>query len=163
VGYVVKAAGAEIKAGELREHVGELLPEYMVPQVIVELERLPLTALAKLDRKALPELEQVSREREYEAPRTAVEEVLCDIWSEVLEVERVGISESFFELGGHSLLATQLMSRVRDAFTIELPLRSLFEKPTIAELAVVIEKMLIAEINNLSDDEAQALTVGKAG
>jgi acyl carrier protein len=103
----------------------------------------------------------VQREREYEAPRTAVEEVLCDIWSEVLQVERVGVSESFFELGGHSLLATQLISRVRDAFQIELPLRTLFEKPTVAELALKVEEVLIQEIDNLSDDEAQAQAVGQ--
>jgi acyl carrier protein len=90
-----------------------------------------------------------------------VEEVLCDIWSEVLQVERVGVSESFFELGGHSLLATQLVSRVRDAFQIELPLRTLFEKPTVAELALKVEEVLIQEIDNLSDDEAQAQAVGQ--
>jgi acyl carrier protein len=90
-----------------------------------------------------------------------VEEVLCDIWSEVLQVERVGVSESFFELGGHSLLATQLISRVRDAFQIELPLRTLFEKPTVAELALKVEEVLIQEIDNLSDDEAQAQAVGQ--
>ncbi|MCA1579523.1 MAG: phosphopantetheine-binding protein, partial [Acidobacteria bacterium] len=144
-----------------RRVVAERLPEYMVPVVLVELAQLPLTALAKVDRQALPEIEQVQREREYEGPRTAVEEVLCDIWREVLQVERVGVTESFFELGGHSLLATQLMSRVRDAFQIELPLRTLFEKPTVAELALKVEEILIQEIDSLSDDEAQAQAVGQ--
>ena len=161
VGYVVLEEGAEFNQGELRRVVAERLPEYMVPVVLVQLEALPLTPLAKVDRKALPEIEQVQREREYEAPRTAVEEVLCDIWSEVLQVERVGVTESFFELGGHSLLATQLMSRVRDAFQIELPLRTLFEKPTVAELALKVEEMLIQEIENLSDDEVEAQAVGQ--
>jgi acyl carrier protein len=161
VGYVVLEEGAEFNQGELRRVAAERLPEYMVPVVLVQLDELPLTALAKVDRQALPEIEQVQREREYEAPRTAVEEVLCDIWSEVLQVERVGVSESFFELGGHSLLATQLISRVRDAFQIELPLRTLFEKPTVAELALKVEEVLIQEIDNLSDDEAQAQAVGQ--
>src|SRR5688572_21903477 len=116
----------------------------MVPVVLVELKELPLTPLAKVDRKALPEIEQVQREREYEAPRTAVEEVLCDIWSEVLQVARVGINESFFELGGHSLLATQLMSRVRETLQVEVALRELFEEPTVAGFAERVEAALRA-------------------
>src|SRR5829696_4389752 len=144
VGYVVLEEGAEFNQGELRRVVAERLPEYMVPVVLVQLEALPLTALAKVDRNALPEIAEVQREREYEAPRTAVEEVLCDIWSEVLQVERVGVSESFFELGGHSLLATQLMSRVRERLQVEVALRELFEEPTVAGFAGRVEIALRA-------------------
>jgi amino acid adenylation domain-containing protein len=161
VAYAVSEEGIKLEVEELRRYLGERLPAYMVPVVIVELEQLPLTALGKIDRKALPEVEQVRRE--YEAPRTAVEEVLCDIWGELLKAEQVGIRDSFFEMGGHSLLATQLMSRVRDAFNIEVSLRVLFEKPTVAEFAVAIEEILIAEIDSLSDDEAEDLAVGEAG
>src|SRR5688572_6074807 len=144
VGYVVLEEGTEFNQGELRRQVAERLPEYMVPVVLVELKELPLTPLAKVDRKALPEIEQVQREREYEPPRTAVEEVLCDIWSEVLQVDRVGINESFFELGGHSLLATQLMSRVRETLQVEVALRELFEEPTVAGFAERVEAALRA-------------------
>src|SRR5687768_16177545 len=144
VGYVVLEEGTEFNQGELRRQVAERLPEYMVPVVLVELKELPLTPLAKVDRKALPEIEQVQREREYEPARTAVEEVLCDIWSEVLQVERLGINESFFELGGHSLLATQLMSRVRETLQVEVALRELFEEPTVAGFAERVETALRA-------------------
>ena len=144
VGYVVLEEGAEFNQGELRRVVAERLPEYMVPVVLVQLEALPLTPLAKVDRKALPEIE-IQREREYEAPRTAIEEVLCDIWSEVLQVERVGVSESFFELGGHSLLATQLMSRVRERLQVEVALRDLFEEPTVAGFGERVEIALRAD------------------
>jgi acyl-CoA synthetase (AMP-forming)/AMP-acid ligase II/acyl carrier protein len=147
IGYLVAEEAMSLDPLELRRYVAERLPEYMVPAVLMELERLPLTALGKVDRKALPEAEQLTGERPYEAPRSAVEEILADIWAEVLELKQVSVSDSFFELGGHSLLATQLMSRVRDAFNIELALRAVFEKPTIAGMAEAIEAILIAEID----------------
>jgi amino acid adenylation domain-containing protein len=130
--------------GELREHLRERLPEYMVPSVFVVLERLPLTANGKVDRRALPAPEEggAVRGTEYVAPRTATEEVLARIWSELLGVERVGVAEDFFELGGHSLLATQLMSRVREEFSVEVPLRQLFEQPTVRGLGLAVEEAL---------------------
>ncbi|HEV3051001.1 MAG TPA: amino acid adenylation domain-containing protein, partial [Longimicrobium sp.] len=142
VAYVVGAARAEA----LRAHMRQSLPEYMVPAAFVPLDRLPLTANGKVDRKALPAPELGSAEDRYVAPRTPVEEVLAGIWAEVLRLERVGVEESFFELGGHSLLATRVVSRVRDVFAIELPLRALFEGPTVAELAVRVEEMRRAEL-----------------
>ncbi|HEX9939641.1 MAG TPA: AMP-binding protein, partial [Longimicrobium sp.] len=137
VAYVV--GGAEAEA--LRAHVRRSLPEYMLPSAFVFLDALPLTPNGKLDRKALPAPELASAEETYVAPRTPVEEVLAGIWAEVLRLERVGVEDSFFELGGHSLLATRVISRVRDVFAIELPLRALFEGPTVAELAGRVEEM----------------------
>ena len=134
VAYVVAAAGALLEASALRAHVAGVLPDYMVPAAFVVLERLPLTANGKLDRAALPapafELAESAR-----APRTPQEEVLCGLFAEVLGVARVGIDDDFFALGGHSLLATRLISRIRATLDVELAIRSLFEAPTVAELA----------------------------
>ena len=143
VAYFVVAEGAETPTiAELRAHLQQRLPEYMVPTVYVELARIPLTALAKVDRKGLPEPEAagVVRDAEYLAPRTATEEILAGLWGEVLGVARVGVTDNFFELGGHSLLATQLMSRVRAAFSVEVPLRQLFEQPTVGCLGLAVEE-----------------------
>jgi acyl carrier protein len=109
----------------------------MVPSAFVFLDSLPLTPNGKLDRKALPAPDHSRPELDdaFAAPRTPVEEILANIWAEVLKLDKVGIHDNFFDLGGHSLLATQLISRVRDAFKLDLPLRSLFEAPTIYGLA----------------------------
>ena len=159
VGYVVLREGAGASVGELRRHVGERLPEYMVPGVMVELEGMPLTANGKVDRGALREARGKVKEREEEErERTAVEEILAGVWEEVLGVEGVRVEDNFFELGGHSLLATQVMTRVREAFGVEVPLRALFEKGTVAELALVVEEMLIEEIEELSAGEVKELS-----
>ena len=128
-------------AAALRAHLAERLPEYMVPAAFVHLDALPVNPNGKLDRKALPAPEYTLDEETYVAPRTPVEEVLTGIWAEVLGLERVGVDESFFERGGHSLLATRVVSRVREVFGVELPLRVLFEGPTVAELAGRVEEM----------------------
>nr|WP_009948742.1 non-ribosomal peptide synthetase [Saccharopolyspora erythraea] len=132
VGYVVSAE--EIDPAEVRRHVGASLPDYMVPVAVVRLESLPLTANGKLDRKALPapDLSVLAGGR---APRNQREKILCGLFGDVLEVPGVGIDDSFFDLGGHSLLVTRLVSRIRSAFGAELPLRALFETPTVAGLA----------------------------
>jgi amino acid adenylation domain-containing protein/non-ribosomal peptide synthase protein (TIGR01720 family) len=145
VGYVVAAEGVELEMSELRAYLGEQLPGYMIPAVLVQMAALPLTSNGKVDRKALPEPEQMAAVGEYVGPRTAVEELLAGIWSEVLGVERVGVHDNFFELGGHSLLATQVISRVRESFKVELPLRSLFEAPTLSEFSSQIEAGLGVE------------------
>jgi acyl carrier protein len=111
----------------------------MVPSVFVLLESLPLTPNGKVDRKRLPAPERMGAEAEYVAPRTAIEEIISSIWSEVLRVERVGIYDNFFELGGHSLLATQLTFAVREKLGVDLPLRRIFETPTVAGLAELVE------------------------
>ncbi|HWS56152.1 MAG TPA: condensation domain-containing protein, partial [Pyrinomonadaceae bacterium] len=142
VAYVVGEGGKTFT--ELREHVRERLPAYMVPSRFVALEALPLTPSGKVDRKALPDPGAAREARVYEPPVGAVEELMAGVWAEMLGLERVGRGEDFFELGGHSLLATQIMSRARKAFSVELPLRQLFETPTVAGLAAAAERALQA-------------------
>jgi amino acid adenylation domain-containing protein/non-ribosomal peptide synthase protein (TIGR01720 family) len=137
VAYVVGDAAAE----ELRRSLRERLPDYMVPTVVVKLAALPLTPNGKVDRKALPAPEPERSARIYRPARTPVEEVLCGIWTELLGLERVGIDEDFFDLGGHSLLATRVMSRLRAAFSVEMPLRDLFAAPRLADLATRVEAL----------------------
>ena len=142
VGYVVIDGAVEVSA--LRSFLKEKLPEYMVPSAFVFLESLPLTANGKVDPRALPAPSPGRPELEptFMAPRTSTEEVLAKTWVEVLKLEKVGIHDNFFELGGHSLLATRMISRLRTVFGLDLPLRSLFERPTIASLADCIEALL---------------------
>ncbi len=122
---------------ELRAYAAERLPAYLVPAAFVVLSALPLSVHGKVDRGALPAPEWVGA-GEYVAPRTALEEVLAGLWQQVLGREKVGVTDDFFLLGGHSLLATQLISRVRATFQVELPLRRLFEAPTVETLAAAI-------------------------
>jgi len=176
VAYLV-AASQNSSVSELRGFLKAKLPEYMIPSAFVFLDALPLTPNGKIDRKSLPapdgnrdELEQA-----YVAPRSPTEEILAGIWAEVLKLDPVGIHDNFFELGGHSLLATQVISRVREAFQMDLPLRSIFEKPTVEELTMVImEKLsergggeevarIMAELESLSDEEARRLIAEESG
>jgi acyl carrier protein len=110
----------------------------MMPSAFVMLDELPLTPSGKIDRRALPEPGAQRTGTDYEAPDTSLEEVLCGIWADVLHIEQVGIQDNFFDLGGHSLLATRLLSRIRDVFEVNLPLRCVFEAPTVAGLAEVL-------------------------
>ncbi|RKH77400.1 amino acid adenylation domain-containing protein, partial [Corallococcus sp. AB045] len=140
VAYVV---GEALDITALRAHLKQHLPEYMVPAAFVSMETLPLTSNGKVDRKALPapDASVLRASHVYEAPATPLEEKLAALWSEVLRVPTVGRTDNFFELGGHSLLATQLVARVRAAFDVELPLRALFEAPTIAALAEKLQRV----------------------
>ncbi|MBV9122341.1 MAG: amino acid adenylation domain-containing protein, partial [Planctomycetes bacterium] len=140
VAYVVPA-GEPVSTVELRAFLKEKLPEYMVPAAFVWLEALPLSGNGKVDRKALPAPEETGSEEEWLAPRSAKEEVVAGIWAEVLGRQRVGVRDNFFELGGHSLLATQVLSRLRQVFGVELPLRGLFENPTVEGVAGSIEQV----------------------
>ena len=134
VGYVSAQAGQAIEVGELRERLGQALPDYMVPSVIVVLESLPLNANGKVDRKALPEPGFESG-HEYEAPQGEVEEALAKIWAEVLGVERVGRHDNFFELGGHSLMAVQVAAFMVSRHACEVPVRTFFETPVLEAFA----------------------------
>src|SRR6266508_4502962 len=146
VAYVVMKDGEASRVSELREYLKERLPDYMAPGVYVRLERLPLTANGKVDKKALPQPDEAGRELDesYQEPRTEVEEVMAGIWRQVLGVERVGTEDNFFELGGHSLLATRVVSRIREVFKVELPLRTIFEEERLAGLSRRVEAELRA-------------------
>jgi NRPS condensation-like uncharacterized protein/acyl carrier protein len=139
----------KLKANDLRQWLREKIPEYMAPSVYILLDELPLTANGKIDRKALPEpgTERPELERLFTSPRTLLERTLAEIWAEVLRVEGIGIHDDFFDLGGHSLLATQVISRIRSVFGLNLPLRALFEQPTVAGLA---EQIVLARDNEVS-------------
>jgi acyl carrier protein len=136
---------------QLRSFLKERLPEHMVPSSFVILDELPLLPNGKIDRRALPAPDAVRPElpHAFVAPRTPVEKSLAGIWSDLLGLPQVGIHDNFFDLGGHSLLTTQLISRVREMFQVELPLRQVFQQPTIAELATVIEQ---ARNNSVASD-----------
>jgi acyl carrier protein len=143
VAYVVPRPGPGVRAHELRTYLKGRLPEYMVPAAFVTLDALPLTPSGKVDRNALPtpDLSWLAAEDTFVAPRTPDEETLAEIWADVLRLDRVGIHDNFFEVGGHSLSATRVISRIRDSFHVEVPLRSMFEAPTIAALAMAIAQM----------------------
>src|SRR5436305_9404685 len=144
VGYVSSAAAAaqpDPSPQALAAFLAERLPGYMVPAAWVLLARLPLTPNGKVDRAALPAPEERGSGGAYLAPRSPVEQVLAGIWEEVLERQRVGVEDDFFALGGHSLVAAQVTSRVLQAFSVELPLRLLFERPTVAALAAAVGRL----------------------
>jgi amino acid adenylation domain-containing protein/FkbM family methyltransferase len=162
-----------LSADELKGFLRERLPDYMIPPQIVFLDSLPLTPNGKLDRGALPPPGEYASglQRTVTTPRTAVEQTVADIWADVLGLKQVGMEDDFFELGGHSLKATQVVSRLRAALSIDLPLSALFETPTIAGLAATIEKIRIenpgqedlaralSNLERLSDEEAQRLLI----
>jgi acyl-CoA synthetase (AMP-forming)/AMP-acid ligase II/acyl carrier protein len=169
VAYIVLRAGHATDISDLRSHLKHRLPDYMLPSVFVTLESMPLSETGKIDRESLPMPEQSRPELEhsYAAPATALEKVLADIFGEVLKIERVGVRDNFFELGGHSLLATRAVSKIREIFEIELPVRKLFEEPTVSGLASVIAANerariertaeLLCEISVMSDDAVTAM------
>ncbi|WOB66746.1 non-ribosomal peptide synthetase [Microcystis aeruginosa] len=150
---------------QLRQFLKAKLPEYMIPSAFVILESLPLTPNGKTDYRGLPAAEFQSQEQ-YIAPRNPIEEILSSIWAKVLKVAQVGIHDNFFELGGHSLLATQLISRIREAFQVEMPLRELFVAPTIAELSQEIKRLSegeqLTELAILPRDKAAELPLSFA-
>ncbi len=142
IAYVVARAGAEVNRSDLRLYLKQALPDYMVPAAFVLLEAMPLTANGKLDRKALPApvVEQTASVDESDVPRTPTEEIVVQIWEEVLGLEQVGMQESFFELGGHSLLAMRLMARLHEAFEVKLSLHDFLDAFTIRGLAEAIDR-----------------------
>lgn len=141
VAYVVPARDSALTLDALRDHLGEKLPAYMIPTAFVLMESLPLTPNGKLDRDALPAPDGIHRAvTDYAAPRSAIEHALAEVWQELLAIERVGIHDNFFELGGHSLLAVRLFANMEKKFGKRLPLATLFQAPTIAQLAAMLEK-----------------------
>jgi amino acid adenylation domain-containing protein len=147
----------------LREHVTHMLPDSMVPRRFVRLDRLPLTASGKVDRRALPDATPArpALVTAFVAPRSPVESRIAEIWREVLRVEKIGVDDVFLDLGGNSLLAIQIISRVNQSFDVDLPLRSAFEAATIASLARLVEDTLLAEIAAMTDAQAERLTVAE--
>jgi amino acid adenylation domain-containing protein len=141
--YFIPADAIPPTAAELTLYLREKLPEYMVPTVLVKLDELPLTANGKVDRKALRSVrsERSGPQLGFTAPRTETEAVLAETWSEVLDLRQVGVNDDFFELGGHSLIATRIVSRIRDDFGVELPLRRFLRSPTVAGLAEAIDEL----------------------
>jgi acyl-coenzyme A synthetase/AMP-(fatty) acid ligase/acyl carrier protein len=150
VAYAVPHKGQEAAMQGLRQALKATLPSYMIPSAIVPLAALPLNANGKLDREALPAPNQSRGElpSEHAPPRSATQRDVAGIWSEVLNIDQLGLDDNFFELGGHSLLATQVISRLRAAFRVEIPLASLFSAPTVAALAEVIEAALVRPSTN---------------
>jgi acyl carrier protein len=177
VAYVVPHPKDTLSLKALRSSLREKLPAYMLPATFVVLDALPRTPNGKIDRRALPAPSSIRPEREthFVMPRTPIEETLATIWAEVLGVEPIGIHDHFFELGGHSLLATQIITRIVHTFRIELPIRSLFEAPTVEAMARIIMQhqaeragqdemaRMLAEIEALSEEEVQAHLVGERG
>jgi amino acid adenylation domain-containing protein len=171
VAYIVPAIKPAPTIGAIRRGLAEKLPDYMIPSAVVIMDTLPLTGIGKVDRRALsaPDRARPDLENTFVAPRTPAEEVLARVWAKVLGLERVGIHDNFLELGGHSLLATQIISRVFNTFHVEVPVRALFEAPTVADMAEVITQngakkakqedltRILAELEALSDEEAQHL------
>jgi amino acid adenylation domain-containing protein len=156
VAYVVPRRAGALSIAELRRVLKERLPDYMVPSAFVPIEALPITRSGKLDVAALPAPEPSRPELDnaYCGPRTPVEETLAGIWQSVLRLDRVGVQDNFFELGGHSLLATQVISRVREAFHVDVPLRDLFVNPTVEGLALAITER---QAGQFAPDELERL------
>ena len=152
--YVV--LGEPVETGEFRDYLSNRLPAEMVPSAFVLMDKLPRTISGKVDRKALPAPGQLRAELEkvFTPPRTPIEITLAEIWSEVLGIDRVGIDNNFFEMGGHSLLVFQVISRVREAFGVDLPLRTLFEAPTVEQEALII---IEAQLDQENDAEMAQL------
>ncbi|MEE1612176.1 amino acid adenylation domain-containing protein [Microvirga sp. CF3016] len=145
-----------VSVADLRTHLAEVLPESMLPTHFIRLERMPLTINGKIDRAALPEptAENIQPTQEFIAPSTATEKTLAALWCDLLKIESIGRNDNFFSLGGHSLLVMRAVSRIREAFGVDMQLRNLFERPTVAGLAEVIDGMLwMAETRTASTSE----------
>ena len=166
VAYVMSSQLRPANADQLRQYMKERLPDYMVPAAIVVLRSFPTTRNGKVDRAALPQAE-VTKSRVIVTPQTTVEKEVAAIWSQLLRVAEISVHDDFFDLGGHSLLATKVMSRIRKVFNTDLPLRTIFDAPTIAKLAHAIEaarhsddadlRAALDELDSLSNEEAERL------
>ncbi|HEX7331325.1 MAG TPA: amino acid adenylation domain-containing protein [Pyrinomonadaceae bacterium] len=176
VAYIVPASGVSLSAAELRDHVINSLPEYMLPGAFIFVDRFPLTPNGKLDVKALSLAKETQRDSEdaYVAPLNAVEQTIAGIWSQLLGVERIGSNDSFFFIGGNSIFAIQLISRLNKTYNLELPLRTIYDKPQLSDLAAHIIKLqaeqadaaelneLLAELEDISEADARTMLAGQA-
>lgn len=175
--YIVPAEHPPPTVTALRRALAEKLPDYMIPSAFVIMEKLPLTATGKTDRRALPVPDRIRPELDtpFTAPGTPAEKMLADIWAEILELDRIGIHDNFFELGGNSVQAARIVSRIRDAFQTELPLREFFEKPAVSDIAAFILReqarsipedelaRMIAEVEMLSEEDVKYLLADRSG
>jgi amino acid adenylation domain-containing protein len=159
IAYVVAVDGRRPDSTELRAHLGQHLPTYMVPAAFVWLEELPLTPNGKVDRAALPAPVSANTAQPAQSaqPGSELEEVLAALVAELLELDRVGADENFFMLGGHSMLGAQLIARIGERFDVDMSLRALFDNPTVAEMATEVERLLVADLEEMSDDDAARL------
>ncbi|HZZ15199.1 MAG TPA: non-ribosomal peptide synthetase, partial [Candidatus Sulfotelmatobacter sp.] len=162
VAYVVAQPFPAIS--ELRDFLAKELPEYMIPATFVSLDSLPIGANGKVDRSALPAPgeENIVREERFLSPRTSTEQRVAAIVGQLLGLERVGVNDNFFYLGGNSLFGTQVIGRLRDAFNVEVPLLRLFDHPTVADLAEEVERLMVAKLDAMSEEEAQRLLASHA-
>ncbi len=155
VAYLTSRTGTSTTPAALRAHLAEQVPSYMLPAAFVVLEAFPLTPNGKLDRAALPAPDGIDDVRTpYVAPSTPIEEIVAKVWEDLLERERVGVHDNFFDLGGHSLRVTQLIARLRAECGIELPLRTAYERPTVAGMAGALSAELLAQTD---DDGMEAI------
>jgi acyl carrier protein len=182
VAYVIGSGDTVPGTTELRQYLNSRVPDFMIPSIFVTLQAIPLLPNGKVNRGALPSVnpEQIAAQHAFIPPRNEKEEKLASLWRDLLGIEHIGIDHNFFELGGHSLLGMQLLARIRRTFEVELPVRRLFEEPTIAGLALEIERAaangigpkarsiprrprttgsdtLPTELDNLSPDQMAAL------
>lgn len=153
--YIVQSVNQDpINIERIKKVLNESLPEYMIPQVYIPIDKIPLTPNGKIDRRALPKPEAADYlTTPYVAPRSKLEQQIAEIWAEVLNAKRVGINDNFFESGGHSLLATKLLTRIRDNFDIELPLKVVFDSPSVARLSELISAITNNNTNCADDNE----------
>jgi len=177
IGYIVPGRSCSPTASSLRKFLLERLPEYMVPAIFKTVDALPLTASGKIDRHALPQpgKERPELAEPFTAPSTPTERALTKIWGKVLGFDQVGTHDSFFDLGGHSLTATRVISQVIKQFQLEIPLQSLFQSPTIAEMATVIVEhqakkiaepelgRILAEVESFSEEKARQVLADATG
>ena len=156
VAYIIPFDSASLTVSSLRESLLAHLPDYMIPTAFVQLETLPITPNGKVDREALPAPDHTNtlRDREISEPRTPIEEKVAEIIAQLLETQQVGSDDNFFMLGGHSLLGTQVIARVTETFGIDLPLRTLFDAPTVRLLSSQIERLILLKLETMSEDEA---------
>ena len=171
IAYIVLEEGVEATSSQMLTFLQEKLPSYMLPAAFITIKEIPLTANGKVDRRALPVPEQIEADtgESFIAPRTDTEELVAEIWRDILGLTQVGVESNFFDLGGHSLLATRVMNKIRERCGVELPLRILFESPTVASLAARLDEaqpkdsemgrilQILANVENISEEEVNAL------